>query len=245
MKLVNLKILALLVVSYSLALVTLTPVAWMLPVFETRLQNTGITLIHADGNTWQGQVLVNHPSMGYLTVGWQTNPAMFLLGKVPTQISLTNKAMDISGEVVLSPFSVSIVGLEGYADEAAFENIYQSYGSQLSGRLQLDDINLQMTWGKTLKAAWGDLTWSGGPISVPVGRNVQSYQVPMMIGELSSDESQWLVNITSGDQEQYIQASLTQEGTATLSVKRALVNDMNIPLPGSGNSLFEMSQQVF
>jgi hypothetical protein len=245
MKLVNFKLIALLVISYSIALVALTPVSWLLPMFEPRLQAVGVSLSEVDGNIWQGQGLVREKTIGFVNVSWDVNIASLLLLKLPINLTVSNSNLEVQGQVAVSPFTVSIADVSGYIDEVALKNVYQAYRADISGRLKITDVAAEISWSNELKDASGELSWSGGPISIPVGRSVQSYQVPTMLGTISSDESQWLAQITGTDQQEYILASLNREGMANLSIKRVLATEMEIPLPSGGSSLFDMSQQVF
>jgi hypothetical protein len=245
MKLVNIKILALLVISYSFALVAMTPLTWLLPMVEPRVQAVGISLSEVNGSLWNGQALVKEKNIGSLNVQWDVKLGSLLLLKAPIEITASNSNLNVEGVVTLSPFNLSVSELNGYIDEAAFQSIYKAYRADISGRLQINSVAATMSWGKQLGEASGDLSWSGGPISIPVGRSTQNYEVPTMLGVVTSDDNQWVANINGSASQQYIQASLTQEGMATLSVKRILATEMNIPVPGSGSSLLDVSQQVF
>jgi hypothetical protein len=245
MKLVNFKLIALLIISYSLALVALTPVSWLLPLFEPRLQSVGVSLSEVDGSIWQGQGLVREKNIGYVNVQWKVNAASLLVLKLPIELTVSNSSLELQGELALSPFTVSVNNVSGYVDEVAFKNIYQSYRADISGRLRISELAAEVSWGNELKDASGELSWSGGPISIPVGRSVQDYQVPTMLGSISSDESQWLAEIMGSEKQEYIIASMNREGLATLSIKRILATEMDIPLPEGGSSLFDISQQVF
>lgn len=244
MKLVNIKILALLVISYSIALIAMTPLSWLLPLVENRLTPLGVSVSQVEGSIWQGQGQISERTLGNAKVQWDIQLLSLFLLKAPIDLKVSNSYADLEGTVAISPFGLSVSELSGYIDEKAFQSVYQPYRADLSGRLQLSGVSADVSWGRKLGDASGQLSWSGGPISFPVGRSVQSYQVPTMLGELTSDDSQWLVDIKGQQDQQFIQAYLTREGMGTLSIKRVLATEMNIPLPGGGSSLFEVSQQV-
>ena len=244
MKLVNFKLIALFVVSYSLALIAFTPLSWLMPMVEPKLNAQAISTSAVHGNIWRGQAIVRSRYVSEVNLSWRLKPAGMLLFKLPIELSVTSNDMDLHGLVSLSPFSVSVADLSGYLDERAALPIYSRYGVKISGRLQLDAVSADMSWSQKLGDASGSMSWSGGPLSLPVGRSTQNYEVPTMFGELSSDETQWLVSVLGSKQQEYIRANLTREGMGTLSVKRQLATEMNIPVPGNGSSLIDISQQV-
>ncbi len=245
MKLVNIKIIALLVISYSIALVAMTPLSWLMPYIEPVVAAQGIRLANVEGSVWQGKAVINEKIVGNVGFNWDVDVLSLVLLKAPVEIELTNSATDLKGTLVLTPFSVAIENATGHVDEVAVKSIYQSYRADIQGRLQLDEVSAKMGWDKTLAEASGTLSWSGGPISIPVGRSTQSFIVPTMLGTISSTESQWQAEVKGSTGETYIDASLTSDGVGTLSIKRELATEMKIPVPGSGSSLFDISQQVF
>jgi hypothetical protein len=244
MKLVNVKILALLVITYSIALIAMTPLSWLLPLVENQLTPMGVRVSQVEGSIWQGQGQISERTLGEAKVQWDIQLLPLLLLKAPIDLRITNSHADLNGTVAVSPFGVSVTGLSGHIDEKAFQSVYQPYRADISGRLQLNGVSADVSWGRKLGDASGELSWSGGPISFPVGRSIQSYEVPTMLGQLTSDENQWLVDIKGQQDQQFIQANLTREGMGTLSIKRNLATEMKIPIPGGGSSLFEVSQQV-
>jgi hypothetical protein len=245
MKLVNIKWVTLLVISYGLALVVLTPLQWLLPLVTPKLAALGVTLEETHGSLWQGRSLVRWQPYGYSKVEWEVQPLALLLLKLPVQVSLENPQMALTGRVTITPLNLSVANITGYLDDTLLAPIYTAYKATLSGRLQLDTVAASVGWGKKLGDFSGNLTWSGGPVGIPVGRSIQNYQVPTLFGQLGSDEAGWGLRVQGERQQDYMQMSLTPTGEATLSVKRALADDMAIQVPGNGSSLFDISQQVF
>lgn len=245
MKLVNFKIISLVIVTYCLTLVALTPLSWVVPYLEGQLSQYGVKLENPRGTLWQGESLVKVQRLGEANLTWDVQALGLFLLKLPVDFEVQNKDLDVNGQLTASIGGLAVSQLSGYLDETAFETIYTSYRANLSGRLQLQDVNANMTWSQELGDASGQLTWSGGPVSLPVGRSVESFDVPTIYGVLTSDDQQWLLRARGSAQQTYLDASVTREGIATLSIKRELASDMSIPIPGSGASLFDVSQKVF
>jgi len=244
MKLINFKLVALFIVSYCLALAVLTPLQWILPIIEPYTKGAGISLNDASGTIWSGKLTVNEKMIGKTQVQWKFQPSGLFLMKAPFDISIQNPNMTLSAIVDIKPLGFSINSLEGFIDEKAFKSAYSAYRIDISGRLRLNEINADMSWSKELGSASGLLSWSGGPIEIPVGRSTQNYKVPMLSGVIDSNEDEWFVQINGDKKQDYIRATLTRSGMGTLSLKRQLATDMKIAVPGSGSSLFDISQQV-
>lgn len=245
MKLVNFKIIALVIVTYCLAMVALTPLAWIAPYIEGRLSQYGVQLENPRGTIWRGDSLVKIERLGEANVNWDVQALGLVLLKLPIKFEVQNKDLQVDGTLSASFGGLALNQLTGYIDESAFETVYRSYRANLSGRLQLQDVAASVKWSQELGDASGQLTWSGGPVSFPVGSSIESFDVPTIYGELMSDEQQWLLQARGSAQQTYLDAAVTRDGTATLSIKRELASDMSIPVPGSGSSLFDVSQKVF
>ncbi|TCS42080.1 type II secretion system protein N [Reinekea marinisedimentorum] len=245
MKLVNFKILALLLVSYLLTLVVTAPLNWWLPHLEPQLKSNGIVLQDSAGTIWQGETNARVDRLGQFHVNWKINAFKLLLLQVPVSFHAYNVDMNVQGELSVSPLGISVRELSGYADDSAFASIAKSYKSELKGRLSIQSFAAKIGWNKSLGPAAGRVTWSGGDLVVPVGNSRKTFEVPMMIAVISSDESGWLAAVQGAEKQTYMEAQLAQDGLATLSVKRQLADDMSLPVPGSGASLLDVTQQVF
>ncbi len=245
MKLINLKIIALLVASYSIAMIALTPLSWILPLAESRLSAIGIQVSEPKGTIWAGQAVLKEKNIRQMNVQWDLNLLSLLLLKLPIDLQLSNAHASLSGQAMLSFGGLSLIEWSGYVDEKAFEQIYKRYRTDLSGRLQLNDVSASMTWGRELKEANGGATWSGGAAQIPVGRSQQNFDVPMMIGTISSDEELWKFIASSSGGEKFIEATLSREGEAVAAVKSALAKAMDIPIPDMGENIQKISLKVF
>ena len=245
MKVAKIKWVILLVISYSLALAALAPLQWLLPLAGPRLASLGVTLEEPDGTLWQGEALVRLKSYGYAKVDWDVQLLGLLSLKLPVQVSVQNAQMAVTGRLLVKPAGLAIENLTGYLDDTLFAPIYSAYKASLSGRLQLDSVSAEVGWGKQLGALHGSLTWSGGPVGIPMGRTVQNYPVPMLFGQLASNDQGWTLRVQGERQQDYINIALTPAGLATLTVQRTLAEDMAIRVPGNGTTLFDISQQVF
>lgn len=245
MKLVNIKWVTLLLISYCLALGFLTPLQWLVPLVTPRLASLGVTLEETSGSLWQGGALVRWNPIGYANVDWDVQFLGLLSLKLPVQVSLQNPQMSVKGTLLVKPAGLAVKDISGHLDDTLFAPIYKTYKASLSGRLQLDSVYAEVGWGKQLGGLNGAITWSGGPVGIPMGGTVQNYQVPTLFGLLASDDQGWTLGVQGERQENYMNMSLTPSGLATLTVQRSLADDMTIRVPGNGTTLFDISQQVF
>ncbi|MBU2862866.1 type II secretion system protein N [Reinekea forsetii] len=245
MKYLNFKYILLFVVAYIIALAALFPVRWVIPSVSPMLASVGLSVNQVDGSIWLGKAFVKHKQLGDINLQWQAKPLHLFRLALPMQIEATGRYFDVKALVAPSVFGIRVSDVTGYVDEQAVQPFLQPYRVTLQGRLQLDGIAAESSWKYELGEASGQLTYSGGPIRIPVGRSIETYEVPTMLGELSSNEKQWQLQINSTDQQTFIDVNLERSGLATLSVKRTLAEVMDIPLPAGGRSLFDVSQQVF
>ena len=245
MKLVNIKIVTVLVISYCIALVAMTPLSWLLPYIEPKLKPMGVHLAEPQGSIWSGQVEVLEKTIGRVNLQWDAKPASLFLLKLPLDVKLSNANLSLSGIVNLGIAGPSLTHWSGYIDDRAFAQLYRSLRADVNGRLQLEDVAGAMSWGKSLKEASGSATWSGGEITIPVGRTQQSYQVPMIVGDVSSDQDAWRFTAKGKAGQTFIDAELSRQGEGVVAVKSALAEAMDVPIPNMGENIFKMSQQVF
>lgn len=221
------------------------PVQWFFSMAESRYSPMGISFENVHGTLWKGDVVVRKKGFGFVNLSWDVQMVGLLLLRVPVDVELNNVDMSVEGLVSFSPFGLKVTGLQGYMDEKALAPLYVPYKAKLTGRLKLDAVSAQMSWGKKLGEASGNLTWSGGPVEIPAGNNRQTYTVPFMAGKISSDDHTWFVAVNGTEQQLYLDAQLAQTGVATLSLKSALARDLGLSVPSGGRSLFDVSQKVF
>lgn len=245
MKYFNVRLISLFIICYALALAALTPIQWLMPIIEPRVSPLGVTIEHAEGSIWSGSGLVKVKPYGSAAVDWDVQVLGMLLLRLPINLDIVNEDLDVSAKITPSLTGLAVSNVNGYVDDGAVEQITKSYNSNISGRLKLDNLSANASWSLKLGEASGNVSWSGGDIAIPVGRTKQNYEVPMMLGGISSDDTKWLLDIRGQSGQEYIGISLLRDGLATLSVKRQLATDMNIPIPGNGQSLMDISQKVF
>lgn len=242
---INIKLVVLFVAVYLLTLVATVPLSWVISFADPMLRSAGIRLEQPQGNIWQGQSQVLVPNSPEFNLEWQVKPMGLLTARLPYDVHLFSPALDVSGEIQVRPTGVGVHQVSGYVDEAAFAEITRAYNSTLQGRLVVSDLSASAGWGGALGDASGDLSWSGGPVEVPMGRSRQQFDVPQMQGQISSDDAAWRVAIDALDNTSLIQAELSREGQGQVTVQRAMAERLGIPVPGGRETLVEISQKVF
>jgi hypothetical protein len=245
MKFLNFRYILLFLIVYVLALAAMFPIRWVLPSVSPMLASYGLSVSNLEGSLWQGNATVRHKMIDDIQLEWHSNPLHLLRLALPVDVAINNSHLDLSAKLAPSAFGIAVSNLSGYIDDQAIERYLKPYNIVLQGRLQFDNLSADSSWKLHLGDASGDLTFSGGPIAVPVGRSTQQYEVPTMLGTLTSNEQAWQLALAGTSAQEFIVASLEREGLGTLSVKRTLAEEMDIPLPQGGRSLFDVSQQVF
>lgn len=242
---INIKLVVLFVAVYLLALVVTVPLSWVVQYGDPILRSLGVSLEQPQGNIWQGESRVRVPNSPEFNLEWQVRPLGLLTGRLPYDVHVFSPALDVSGQIQLRPTGVGVEQVSGYVDDAAFAQITRAYNSTLQGRLVMSDLSASAGWGGSLGDASGELSWSGGPVEVPMGRSRQQFDVPQMQGQITSDETAWRVAINALDNTSLIQAELSREGQGQVAVQRAMAERLGIPVPGGRDTLIEISQKVF
>lgn len=242
---INIRLLVLFVLAYLVALVALTPLGWVQRYADPLLRAQGIQLRETQGNLWQGSGQLTLRTNQQLQLEWDTQPLGLLTGRLPVDVRLSNPHLEMAGQVQLKPTGLALEGLSGYIDEPVFERYARAYNATIQGRLVASELSASIGWGPSLGEASGDLTWSGGPLDVQMGRSNRTFEVPQMQGDITSAEQGWRLDIRALDDTPLIDATLMRDGHARIAVQRTLAERMNIPVPGGRQTLVEMSQKVF
>ena len=242
---INIKLLVLFVLAYLVALVALTPLSWVQQYADPLLRAQGIQLNDTHGNLWQGSGQLNLRTNQSLQLEWDTRPLGLFTGRLPVDVRLSNPHLDMTGQVQLKPTGFALEGVSGYIDEPVFERFASAYNATIQGRLVASDLSASVGWGPSLGEADGELSWSGGPLDVQMGRSNRTFEVPQMQGNITSGDDGWRLDIRALDDTPLIDAAVAPDGNARIAVQRSLAERMNIPVPGGRQTLVEMSQKVF
>lgn len=242
---INIKLVVLFVAVYLLALVVTVPLNRVVQYGDPILRSMGVSLVQPQGNIWQGESQVRVPNSPEFNLEWHVRPMGLLTGRLPYDVRAFSPALDVSGQIQLRPTGVGVDQVSGYVDDAAFSRLTRAYNSTVQGRLVMSDLSASAGWGGSLGDASGELSWSGGPVEVPMGRSRQQFDVPQMQGRISSDDTAWRVAIEALDNTSLIQAELSREGQGQVTVQRAMAERLGIPVPGGRDTLIEISQKVF
>ncbi|PTY36288.1 hypothetical protein BGP77_02965 [Saccharospirillum sp. MSK14-1] len=241
---INLRLVAFFFAVYFLALIAMIPLSWLRHFFDPALQAAGIRVEQLDGSLWSGEARLQAPHIPSLQLDWQAQPLYLLTLRLPYQWQLSNTALELTGRVTVKPSGVRLDDVSGYIDDVAFADIASTYGADIQGRLRLSDVDVSASWRAQPGDLDGEFSWSGGAVSVPFGSRREQFEVPQMQGLLASDDNGWQADIRAMDNTSLINARLSQEGLGSLSVKRALAERLNLPIPAGRETLFEISQQV-
>ncbi|WP_157954342.1 type II secretion system protein N [Saccharospirillum mangrovi] len=244
-KLIRPRLVAFFFAVYLVALLAMTPLSWLRQFFEPALQSAGIRLEQVDGSLWSGSARLQAPQVPALQLGWHARPLSLFMLRLPFDIQVSNASLDVTGRLDIKLTGASVKSLSGYVDDTAFAPIASAYGADVQGRLRLDDVALSAGWRGALGELGGSLSWSGGPVSVPFGSQVQTFQIPQMQGQLNSDDARWQALVLAMDETPLIDAQLSRDGVGSLSVKRALAERLNLAIPAGRDTLFDISQRVF
>lgn len=242
---INIKLIGLFVLVYLVALAVTTPLSWVKQYIEPVLQAQGVRLVELQGNLWRGSGQVQVPQQPPYQVEWQSRPVELLLARLPYQLSVSTPFVDVNGRVLLKPLGLAIEDFSGHVDEGQYSRILSNFNAGIQGRLVFEDVSADSSWRLALGDASGQLSWSGGPLSLRFGSSNQRFEVPQMAGMILSDDEAWRLNIAGLNGESYIESRLERDGMGVVEVRRVLADQMNLSIPGSSPILVELAQKVF
>lgn len=242
---INIKLIGLFVLVYLVALVATTPLSWVKQYIDPVLQAQGVRLVELQGNLWRGSGQVQVPQQPIYQVEWQSQPLELFLARLPYQLSVSTPFVEVNGRVLLKPLGLAVENVSGYVDEGQYSRVLANFNAEIQGRLVFDEVAADSSWRLDLGEATGQLSWSGGPLSLRFGSSNQRFEVPQMSGVILSDDTAWRLNIAGLNGESFIESRLEREGTGVVEVRRVLADQMNLSIPGSSPILIELAQKVF
>ena len=221
-------------------------VVWRMLAPQVKSALPELVVSRIAGTVWDGQVQLQYASMLPSDVTWQVALPELLSGRLPFAATMTGDAHDlkITGSANLSELRIDT--LQGTLDGQYLSQYGQRYQIQLAGSLNILSLHLTTTPRWPLDVA-GQLTWSGGAVSIPGPSGRQYLQLPALSGQLTMQDQnlQLQVSETTSDfssnsasnfasnAQELLTVTLQPSGWAKVAIKRRMFKLANIAFPGS------------
>lgn len=206
-----------------------------------QLQNVG-------GTVWQGNGTLIAPGVkGALS--WHLRPLGVFQGALPVEVDYRDNslALNLVAEAGLGG-TVTLAG-GGWAELSMLEPMLKPNRIEVGGRVDVKDLNIQADLeSQWLKSATGQLSWPGGPVSYPVGAEMQSTTMPPLGGELTMEGDVLHLAINQADTHgNLIDIRIDKTLLARVEARRRLVNILGLPFNGKAADdavIFKVQQRL-
>jgi len=171
------------IVTFLLFIILFAPAKVIWRLLDDKVSPSLFSLSHIEGTFWQGSADLTGKFLPPGEIEWQINPIHLITGKVMTHLSLHGSFHNLTTSVSMESKQLHINELSGSVQAEAVNPLIDNYGFQVSGNLDLQDLNLHLAenWIEHLS---GNLEWSGGMVKYSTFRSAQLYELPPLAGDL-------------------------------------------------------------
>ncbi|MBT4160041.1 MAG: type II secretion system protein N [Gammaproteobacteria bacterium] len=214
-------------------MIAMVPAAPIYSAFEEELAHNlpDITLSDVGGSIWNGRGEISYRQFPPGNINWQLSPVQALTGTAAIDIQLNGTGLeaDIVGALTADGGRLSKLTASVSADY--LNQVTLNYGLDLSGEVQLPKASL--TFNKSwLTSAEGDLRWTGGIVHIETPERIHTVKLPAFDGQVSMIGDTLELHITQTGT-RMMEISLTPDGWAKVAIDYALIDLVDLPLPGS------------
>lgn len=150
------------------------------------------------GTLWDGFLvgrLNNHVAPGPVVIRWDLKALRFLLGEADLELGLEGGQYRLQGSSYWGLWGKGIQNFTGDISAAMLEQALTDFGVSVDGVLKIDSVTVKFA-GKRVSEAEGQVSWSGGPVSVRNGPSPQNLDFPGIKGQLEEAEGNLLIKVT-------------------------------------------------
>lgn len=232
-------------VSYIVTLLVTVPVNLIWRQVAPSVQIPGLEVSSVQGQIWQGSALVSWRQQS-ANISWTLNGWTLLIGQVSGTVQVKGLGLDVQTHASAGLFGYQLEPISGYVDDRWVNPELTRNRVSVSGRLWLDGLAVKGEWQKLLTLAEGELRWTGGQVSYPVGRSVHQPNIAPLSARVATDEKGIQVLVDGPDQTRILSGLLDTEGWGTLTVYKQLLALAGEPWPEGGRDVvLDLKQKVF
>jgi general secretion pathway protein N len=232
-------------VSYLLSLLVTVPASLIWRQLESRIQIQGLEISSVQGQLWQGSAVVNWRQQN-AQVNWSLNGWPLLIGRLAGDVNIKAAGLDVASDLSVGLSEFQLESVSGYIDEVWINPELRRNRVAVSGRLWLEQLIVTGEWQTLITQAEGELRWTGGEVSYPVGRAIHSPDIAPLSARVSSNEKGIQLVVSDADQTQVLSGLLDTQGWGTLTVYKHLLALAGEPWPEGGRDIvLDLKQKVF
>jgi len=186
--------------------------------------NIPVKVLSLNGTIWDGQALVQYQNIESI-VEWDISILGLLSLELPVDLQVKSQVglINMNASIGLSSSYVELISAD--IDLAYLTPLFKRQRVKLNGQFVAKGVQFEVV-DNQLKSASGLLSWSGGDIAYPAGRQLHERTLPMFKGRLETKTNGdvFLGVRDAGGTFDVIEGLLDPEGSAMLTVKRRLLD---------------------
>jgi hypothetical protein len=191
---------------------------------QLKESNIPVKVLSLNGTIWDGQVLVQYQNIESI-VDWNISFLGLLGLELPIDLQIKSQAgmVNMNASIGLSSIYIDITSAD--IDLSYLTPLFKRQRVRLSGQLVAKGVQVEVV-DNQLKSASGLLSWSGGDIAYPAGRQLHERTLPMFKGRLETKSNgDIFFGVRDADASfDAIEGLLDPDGSAMLTVKRRLLD---------------------
>lgn len=230
-------------------LVLTVPLHFVWPYLKPELGRLPVSIQYVAGTIWNGQLQAKERQLGEIQLDWTVSPWSIFALAPAAELSLSNDQLNLEGEVKVSLDQVvELNNFQGYLDIELMKSALKRDRVEVAGELELSGLNA--VWNqqeKSLGGLTGQLIFSGGPASFPMGRKITSVDVPLLVGQMHMEGDQAVLDIMDEAQLELGQAFLKPDGWGGVAIRRRFIDAVGQTWPQKANEdtiIFEVSRKI-
>jgi hypothetical protein len=210
--------------------------------------NIPVEVLSLNGTIWDGQALVRYQDIESI-VNWDVSILGVLSLELPVALKINSQVglVDIRASIGLNSIYVELLSAD--IELAKLTPLFKRQRVKLDGQLVAKDIQFEVV-DNQFKSASGLLSWSGGNITYPAGRQLHERTLPMFKGRLvtKTNGDIFLGVRDVGASFDLIEGLLDIEGSALLTVKRRLLDLSDEAWPQNSrekDTVFKVKKNIY
>jgi len=210
--------------------------------------NIPVKVLSLDGTIWDGQALVRYQNIESI-VDWDISVLGLLSLELPVDLQVKSQVgvIDLKASIGFGSSYVELISAD--IDLAHLTPLFKRQKVTLSGQFVAKGIQFEVV-DNQFKTASGLLSWSGGDIAYPAGRQLHERTLPMFKGRLETKTNGdiFFGVRDAGASFDLIEGLLSPEGSAMLTVKRRLLDLSDEAWPQNSkekDTVFKVKKNIY
>jgi len=211
-------------------------------------KNIPVKVLSLNGTIWDGQALVRYQSIESI-VDWNISVLGLLSLELPVDLQVKSQVgvINMNASIGLGSSYVELVSAD--IDLAHLTPLFKRQKVTLSGQFVAKGVQFEVV-DNQFKSASGLLSWSGGDIAYPAGRQLHERTLPMFKGRLETKTNGdiFFGVRDAGASFDLIEGLLGPEGSAMLTVKRRLLDLADEAWPQNSrekDTVFKVKKNIY